>query len=89
MEYFFLKKKKKKVEKIFHASTMNIHGFFFQVFLFFSSKKNSTHVLEHAWCFCNFFSSFDVFQACPSDMRGNFKGIVCFLGFFGKNRVSE
>ena len=38
VEYFF--PEKKKVEKIFHSSTMNIHGFFFQGF-FFSLKKNT------------------------------------------------
>ena len=51
VEYFFLKKKKIKVEKIFHSSTMNIRGFFFFKFFFFSSKKKTTHVLKHAWFF--------------------------------------
>ena len=66
---FFSKKRKKKVEKIFHSCTMNIHGFFFSSFYFFFFKKKTTHVLRHAWFFSNFFSSFDIFQACSSDVH--------------------
>ena len=55
---------------------------FIELFWNIFFKKKTTHVLRHDWFFSNFFSSFDifqacssdmhVFQACSSDMRGNF-----------------
>ena len=81
--FFIIKKKKGKKYSTQVRWTYMV--FFFKVFYFFSSKKETTHVLRHAWFFSTFFSSFDVFQACSSDMhvfqpcssdmRGNF---CCF-----------
>ena len=68
LEYFF-QKKKKKLKKYSTHVRWTYMVFFFQVFIFFSSKKKTTHVLRHAWFFSNFFSSFDIFQACSSDVH--------------------
>ena len=84
LEYFFHNKKKKSWKNIPLKYDEHTWFFFSRFFIFFLKKKN-THVLRHAWFFSTFFSSFDVFQACSSDMhvfqacssdmRGNF---CCF-----------
>ena len=82
---FFIIKKKKSWKNIPLKYDEHTWFFFSRFFIFFLKKKKTTHVLRHAWFFSTFFSSFDVFQACSSDMhvfqacssdmRGNF---CCF-----------
>ena len=72
VEFFFRKKKTKKLKKYSTQVRWTYMVFFFQVFLFFFLKKKIHACPKTCLVFFNFFSNFDVFQACPSDMRGNF-----------------